>query len=432
MYNRIVNAINGFKNSNHYHYDRGTQSYATGNIDYISTIASMTPSDFITCHHEVLSNLEIVNPVVKRYVNQPVDDAFKDGFKIRTPSLSEDQISTLYSEMQKRGIIEQIKEACKLSRLYGGSILVFGSHDRRNNDTNKKPVSLKGVDLIKAISRWEFSSVNDHGKFAELATITMRINNATNLSYNGVSFHPSRLVPFASNLPKSRKGYSITQGWGFSSLEHIREGLVLYKKQEEAFLDFITKAKIDKIYIADLAKIRKQPNADQLIGEMLNRLARQRNASSVMLLDKDDEFGTDTLDFTGISQAQADMRKMLYMTTGIPAEKLAGNQEGGSGLGGTQDQLEVYNALVNGEVREPAKPSMIQCTNIVAKFLFDIDYLDDLQIEFPSMRESTDAEMETMKTAQLDRLIKAYNDGMIDEKQYIEAVNNGDLLGITL
>lgn len=432
MYNKIVNAINGFKNSNPYHHDRGTQSYATRNIDYISTIAGMTPSDFITCHHEVLSNLEIVNPVVKRYVNQPVDDAFKDGFKIRTPSLSEDQISTLYSEMQKRGIIEQIKEACKLSRLYGGSILVFGSHDRRSNDTNKKPVSLKGVDLIKAISRWEFSSVNDHGKFAELATITMRINNATNLSYNGVSFHPSRLVPFASNLPKSRKGYSITQGWGFSSLEHIREGLVLYKKQEEAFLDFITKAKIDKIKIADLAKIRKQPNADQIIGEMLNRLARQRNASSVMLLDGNDEFATDTLDFAGISQAQADMRKMLYMTTGIPAEKLAGNQEGGSGLGGTQDQLEVYNALVNGEVREPAKPSMIQCTNIVAKFLFDIDYLDDLQIEFPSMRESTDAEMEANKTAKLNRLTQALNDGIIDEDQYKEAVNNGGLLGITL
>ena len=51
--------MNGFKNSNPYHYDRGTQSYATGNIDYISTIASMTPSDFITCDYEVLSNLEM-------------------------------------------------------------------------------------------------------------------------------------------------------------------------------------------------------------------------------------------------------------------------------------------------------------------------------------------------------------------------------------
>ena len=424
--------FNSLRNNNAQYHNNGVQAYNSNKIDYISAIANMGDMDFITCHYDVLSNLEIVNPVVKRYINQPVDDAFKDGFKIRTPSLSEDQITTLYSEMQKRGIIEQIKEACKLSRLYGGSILVFGSHDRKNNEINKRPVSLKGVDLIKAISRWEFSSVNDHGKFAELATITMKINNASNLSYNGVSFHPSRLVPFASNLPKSRKGYSITQGWGFSSLEHIREGLVLYKKQEEAFLDFITKAKIDKIKIADLAKIRKQPNADQLIGEMLNRLARQRNASSVMLLDKDDEFGTDTLDFAGISQAQADMRKMLYMTTGIPAEKLAGNQEGGSGLGGTQDQLEVYNALVNGEVREPAKPSMIQCTNIVAKFLFDIDYLDDLQIEFPSMRESTDAEMEANKTAKLNRLTQALNDGIIDEEEYKEAVNNHDLLGITL
>ena len=424
--------FNSLRNNNAQYHNNGVQAYNSNKIDYISAIANMGDMDFITCHYDVLSNLEIVNPVVKRYVNQPVDDAFKDGFKIRTPSLSEDQISTLYSEMQKRGIIEQIKEACKLSRLYGGSILVFGSHDRKNNEINKRPVSLKGVDLIKAISRWEFSSVNDHGKFAELATITMKINNASNLSYNGVSFHPSRLVAFASNLPKSRKGYSITQGWGFSSLEHIREGLVLYKKQEEAFLDFITKAKIDKIKIADLAKIRKQPNADQLIGEMLNRIATQRNASSVMLLDGNDEFATDTLDFAGISQAQADMRKMLYMTTGIPAEKLAGNQEGGSGLGGTQDQLEVYNALVNGEVREPAKPSMIQCTNIVAKFLFDIDYLDDLQIEFPSMRESTDAEMEANKTAQLNRLTLALNDGIIDEDEYKEAVNNGDLLGITL
>ena len=428
----MLKIFNSLRNNNAQYHNNGVQAYNSNKIDYISAIANMGDMDFITCHYDVLSNLEIVNPVVKRYVNQPVDDAFKDGFKIRTPSLSEDQISTLYSEMQKRGIIEQIKEACKLSRLYGGSILVFGSHDRKNNEINKRPVSLKGVDLIKAISRWEFSSVNDHGKFAELATITMKINNASNLSYNGVSFHPSRLVAFASNLPKSRKGYSITQGWGFSSLEHIREGLVLYKKQEEAFLDFITKAKIDKIKIADLAKIRKQPNADQLIGEMLNRIARQRNASSVMLLDKDDEFATDTLDFAGISQAQADMRKMLYMTTGIPAEKLAGNQEGGSGLGGTQDQLEVYNALVNGEVREPAKPSMIQCTNIVAKFLFDIDYLDDLQIEFPSMRESTDAEMEANKTAKLNRLTLALNDGIIDEDEYKEAVNNGDLLGITL
>jgi hypothetical protein len=40
--------------------------------------------------------------------------------------------------------------------------------------------------------------------------------------------------------------------------------------------------------------------------------------------------------------------------------------------------------------------------------------------------------MEANKTAHLDRLTKTLNDGIIDEDQYTEAVNNHNLLGITL
>lgn len=433
MLNRLTNAYKAFSGKNLTNsYNIGTNAYSSAPIDYLGTLKSLTNDRFITQDPNFLEMLERVNPIVKRYNNQPVDDAFKDGFTIKTPSLSQDEITTLYAEMRKRGVIGEIKEACKLSRLYGGSIIVFGSRDRRNGNINAKPVSLEKTDLIKAVRRHDFSLVTDHDSLVSLSPIQVRIQASTNLSYNGIEFHPSRLVPFVSNLPKSLTGLQNTNGWGLSSLEHLIEPLVLYKKEQQALLDFVEKLKIQKLKVRGVAQMLKNPNGQNALRELVERITNQLNASSVMMLDKDDEFSTETISLTGIRDAKAEIRKDIMAATGIPAEKLFGNQEGGTGLGGTQDQLEVYNAMVTGEVQEPSKQSIIQCTNIVAKNMYDIDQLDDVEIEFPSLRESTDAEMETIKTSKMDRLIKALNDGLIGTDEAIDVINSHDLLGVTV
>src|SRR5277367_2345671 len=69
---------------------------------------------------QLLSQMYVEHGIVQTLVDQPVDDAFRAGFEIKTDQLSKDEIEKLKVYCERNQVIARLAQAIKWSRLYGG------------------------------------------------------------------------------------------------------------------------------------------------------------------------------------------------------------------------------------------------------------------------------------------------------------------------
>lgn len=414
--------------------------YVTNPIDWVGILASfyynkMEQSNsragrYLTQWPELLKDLYRLDPITSRYIAQPVDDGFKDGFSIKTDNLEEDENKEITDLMNKLRVTQEVKMAVKMARLYGGGALIIGDADQSKNS---QPVSVSENSRIKAIRWWDLSlNTPEQGtSYAYLSPISLKIKDATSIYWRGVKFHPSRILAFPGQQGTTTDEYSSSYGWGLSSVERLVEPLVVYMKQRYALLEYAEKLKLEKVKMQSVKEALLRPNGDRDLRNILGRLNYQRNVSSTILLGDEDDFITETLDLTGVKDLHEQNQRMLCQATGFPAEKLWGNQLSGGGIGGTQDQLEVYNAMVEGGVREPTTQPIMELYQIFANSLYQVE-LNGLELIWPSLREASDVEMDNMKTSHMNRLNQAIQLGLMTQEEAQQAINKFDLVGVNV
>ena len=113
----------------------------------------------------------------------------------------------------------------------------------------------------------------------------------------------------------------------------------------------------------------------------------------------------------------------------MPQTKIFGMSAAGFNSG--EDDIENYNSMVESNVRRPAKDVLKKVIEVEAYRLFQVE-LEDIEIEFPSLRVLNSEQEEQVKNNQFDRLQRTYEMGLIDIKQFKEAVNKGSLLPVQL
>ena len=102
-----------------------------------------------------------------------------------------------------------------------------------------------------------------------------------------------------------------------------------------------------------------------------------------------------------------------------------------AGFNSGEDDLENYNTMIEHEIRSKVKYIIIDVLQIISKKLFGV-VPDDLEITFPSLRILSGEQEESMKTSRLQRVIVAFNSGLMDSKEAILSINHNDLVGVEL
>lgn len=376
---------------------------------------------------QLLSQIYVEIGIVQTAVDVPVDDGFRGGIEIKSKQLSEEQIQELQVDVDREDILNSVVgRAMKWNRLYGGAGIIILVEDQ----DPEEPLDINSIGpdtnvQFRAVDMWElfWDKQNDEGFNMELQEQDYEFYN-----YYAKKLHKSRVMKLkgleAPSFVRPR-----LRGWGFSIVESFVRSINQYLKATDLAFEVLDEFKVDVFKLKNLANTLLSPNGFEQIQKRARATNQQKNYNHAVVLDSEDDFLQKELSFSGLAETMAQIRMQIAADLRMPITKLFGISAAGFNSG--EDDIEVYNAMVESTVRAKSKYDIIKILEIICQQKWGM-MPDDLQINFKPLRMLSSEQEENVKTQKFNRLLAAKQANEIDAKAFIEACNKDNLLGVQL
>lgn len=304
-------------------------------------------ADILSLQYYLLTYLYKTFGVLGRVIDAPVDKAYKNGgFDLEADSIDESELKNLKDSLVKNQDIKKLKIGRKWARLFGGAALIALSGDDLSKPLNPKELYNKPLDFMP-VDRWQLnysqSNINIPGG-------TWRLTNYQVFNDTYKQIHPSRIfILFGKEAPWPIQQQ--VQGWGISAYEQIFQDMNQFFKGRNVLFELLDEAKTDILKLATIQTALVSTEGERALQKMVDMISRNKNYKSQITLSKDDDYEQKQISFSGIAEIFKEIRIMISGASRIPVNELWG--EGVTGFGSGEDSLEIYNSLVEDEVREP-------------------------------------------------------------------------------
>lgn len=375
---------------------------------------------------QLLSQAYVEIGLIQTICLVPVQDALRGGVMVKSKQLDEENIKALMLSVDRDGDIRKAGQAAVWERLFGGAGILILVGDQDPEEPLDIPAIGKDTELeFRAVDMWElfWDKQNTDGYDAELQETEYEFYD-----YYSKKVHISRVMKMkglqAPSFIRPR-----LRGWGFSVVEKLVRSINQYLKATDLGFEVLDEFKLDVYKIKNLTNTLLSPNGSQKVHERIRMANWQKNFQNAIVMDSEDDFLNKQLSFAGLAEAMAGIRMQVASDMRIPLTKLFGISAAGFNSG--EDDIEVYNSMIESEVRGKLKYDLLRMIEIRCQQLFDF-VPDDLQIAFKPLRVMTSEQEENVKTAKFNRILAAKQGGEITTFEFREAVNKENLLGITL
>lgn len=375
---------------------------------------------------QLLSELYVEIGLVQTIVDVPVDDALRGGVEIKSKQLSEEQIADLIVSLDRDDDLNTAGQAAKWNRLFGGAgILVLTDQDP------EEPLDLDAIDKdtpveFRAVDMWElfWDKQTSEGYDPAIQSEDFDFYN-----YYGEQVHKSRVMRLkglsAPSFIRPR-----LRGWGFSVVEALVRSLNQYLKATTLSFEVLDEFKVDVYKIKNLVNTLLSPQASQKVNERIQQTNYHKNFQNAIVMDSEDDWDHKQLSFAGLAEAMegirvqvaSDMRMPMIKLFGVAASGMNANDESG---------IEVYNSMVESQVRNKIKYDILRICEIKCQKLFGF-VPDDMSLEFKPLRVMSAEQEQNVKTQKFNRLSQAMAGGQLSIQEFRDACNKGSLFDITL
>lgn len=374
---------------------------------------------------QLLSELYVEHGLIQVLVDVPVDDGLRGGVEIQSKQLEEEQIQQLQTSLDRDDDLNTIGQALKWNRLFGGAgVLIMTDQDPMkpldlNRITPDSPLEFRAVDM------WElfWDKQNSEGYDPEIQSTNFEYYN-----YYAKQLHKSRVMRMKGLTAPSFIRPRL-RGWGFSIVEHLVRSINQYLKANDLTFEVLDEFKLDVYRLKNLSDTLLSPTGDEQVRKRVALMNYNKNYQNAVVMDSEDEFDHKQLSFTGIAEVMTGIRMQIASDMRMPLTKVFGISAAGFNSG--EDDIEVYNSMVESQVRNKAKYDILRVIEIKCQKLFG--YIpDDLQIKFKPLRVLSAEQEENCKTQKFTRLLQAKQSGEITRYEFRDGCNRDNLLTITL
>lgn len=396
-------------------------------VEQATTIFDNLRWYLVSYFRQVLSQSFVEIGLIRTIVEVPCDDAFRGGITIKSKILDEDEIQELQISLDRDKDLGTAKHAQYWNRLFGGAgILILTDQDP------EEPLNIEmiGPDTpleFRAVDMWElfWDKQNTEGYDPSIQE-----ENFEHYNYYGEKVHKSRVMRLkgfeAPSFIRPR-----LRGWGVSVVEILVRSINQYLKATDLGFEVLDEFKIDIYKIKNLTNTLMSPQGQQKVMQRVQMANYQKNFQNALVMDSEDDWDHKQLSFAGLAETMAGIRMQVAADMRMPITKLFGTSAS-SGLGNTdQNDMENYNAMVEGQVRDKSKYDVLRMCEIKCQKLFGF-IPDDLSVEFKPLRILSAEQEENVKTQKFNRLQAAADAGRITDYEYREACNKGNLFDVTL
>lgn len=392
-----------------------------------NTLIANLRHSLVSNNRALLSQGYVEHGLIQTIVDLPIDDAFRGGIDIKSGQLSTEQVEDVNIYLKRHDIINSvIAQAGKWNRLYGGAgILIIADDAKPDIPLEIEKLGKNSKIAFRAADMWElFNSSRDQADYDP----AMQYGQVEFYDYYSMRVHHTRVLPMIGITAPSFIRPRL-RGWGISVVEALLRSINQYIKANNLSFEVLDEFKLDIYKFKDLRQTLFDKDGTAKVKQRVNVANAGKNFQNAIVLDSEDGFENKQLSFTGLAEAQKEIRMQVASDMRMPITKLFGVSAAGFSSG--EDDIENYNAMVESQVRSKMHFDIVRVVEIVCQHLFEM-VPDDLDISFKPLRILSAKEEEEVKTQKFNRLIQAQQAGNISSKSFIDAANKGNLFDIQI
>ena len=394
-------------------FDPGFGYGTTSMSSYPFQLGNANQYNPVSLNRILLSYAYMTFGIIQTFIDQPVEDALRGGVDIETDELNEDDISLLQDVLVELKDYEAIKNSMKWAKLYGGAGLII--------NTDQDPTTELDMDLVSEQSPLSFI---DADRWELTLNYYLEEKIPCPYNYYGQPIHRSRVLKVNGKDAPSfiRKRL---QGWGMSELERVIRDFNAYTKNQDVIYELLDEAKQDIWQLENLNNKLATAQGQNLIQQRLELANKMKNYSNAIIMDKNDVYDQKQISFSGLGEIQTQNRIGVAGAIRIPMTRLFGMSAAGFNSG--EDDLEVYNCLIESEVRAKLREPIHTVVKLRCKQLFGF-IPEHFEIRFKPLRILTAEQEENILDKKFNRASALYSQGIITGKEFCEIMKKENIL----
>ena len=368
----------------------------------------------LTANTELLTVAYRENWLAKRIIDMPCEDMTRAWYSLST-SLPAEALHELYRLEAKHNVKQEITNAIRWGRLYGGSLALMVI--RGEEDILDQPLDLDlllpdcfqgllvldraqgiepSMELVSDLDdpdfglpmyytvnlEWSEGSVSEESGSGPAKPVR---------TYGSVKIHHSRVLRFIGReLPYMET--AAENYWGASELEHIWDELQKRSATSANIAQLIFQANITTLKMGDLGE-HLAYGSDSLRGKVMETLTnenRLRTSYGIQLMSAEDSLETHAYTFSGLSDVYESFMMDMAGAAEIPATKLFGRSPQGMNSTGEADLRNYYDMIAQMQERH-LRPALEKLLPVMAISCWG--YVpDELEIVFEPVMTTSPAE----------------------------------------
>ena len=390
----------------------------------------------LTSKTELLTVTYRENWLAKKIIDMPSEDMTRAWYSLST-SLPEEDLHDLKQLEAKHSVKQEITNAIRWARLYGGSIalmVIRGEEDKLDQPLDPDlllPDCFQGLlvlDRAQGIEpSLELVSDLDDPDFGlpMYYTVNLEMEDLTS-----VRIHHSRVLRFIGReLPWTE---TVAENyWGASELEHIWEELQKRSATSANIAQLIFQANITTLKMGDLGEhlAYGSSNLQSKVMETLQNENRLRTSYGLQLMSAEDSLETHSYSFAGLSDVYESFMMDMAGAAEIPATKLLGRSPQGMNSTGEADLRNYYDLIAQMQERM-LRPALEKLLPVMAISCWGYAP-EDLEIVFEPVMTTSPAERAELVQKLSTDVIQAFQAGLLTREQALEELKSrGEELGV--
>ena len=372
----------------------------------------------LTSQTELLTVTYRESWLAKRIIDMPSEDMTRAWYSLATP-LPENALHDIYRLEAKHSVKQEITNAIRWSRLYGGAIAVMilrGENEELDQPLNIDrllPGCFRGLLVLDRAQGVEPSvelvSDLDDPDFGLPMYYTVNLELE---DMSSVRIHHSRVLRFIGRelpyLETLRENY-----WGASELEHLWDELQKRSATSANIAQLIFQANITTLKMGNLGE-HMAFGDDDMQSALMRTLAnenRLRTSYGLQIMNSDDSLENHAYTFSGLSEIYESFMMDMAGAAEIPATKLFGRSPEGMNATGEADLRNYYDMISQMQERL-LRPALERLLPVLAVSCWGF-VPEDMEIVFEPVMTPTPAERADRADKMSDKVIRAYEASLI-------------------
>jgi len=382
------------------------------------TIAFTNNYNLATLNRVLLTYMYSGCGLLQTAMQLPIQDALAKGFEIESGEMGPDDIDKVMEWFDDHDAIQKLIDARTWVRLFGGGGLAINTDQDPAKPLLERRLYRAPIELYD-VDRWQLSIAGTtSGNFMNEEDIA----DSDTMYLNGQEIHRSRLI---LGYGKRAPAYIRRQlrGWGMSEAERMIRDLQLYFKTDDVLFEILDESKLDIYHIMGLANKLATAGGVEVVRNRIQEANKIKSYVNALVLDKDEEFESKQLSFTGLAEVKRENRIGVASALRMPMTKLFGLSASGFSTG--ESDMDNYNQMVKSDVQEPLKRDVRQLVRIACLNLWGRD--PSFTIKFPNLKVLPELEAAQIRESKANVIVSFFDRGIITDGKAIadEAAKEG-------